>query len=193
MKPKNNAASLVPDLQRYENLQASLEAVQKWFDNHLAIPSYMHTGLTFMHLCTLGHGFTAISMLAFEIQDPTWDCRVVKERVDIFGLIDRVIQAFDEVSVVKRRESGPSMEEDTFTKFAKLARLIKQNWLVDTMAMDQSLPQGMTVVPADTFGGHTAESLSMPLFQLQYVIFPLPHKPCAASPCSMRMPLLSLS
>ncbi|KAK1754221.1 hypothetical protein QBC47DRAFT_346879 [Echria macrotheca] len=171
-KPTNDTttSSYVPDLQRFEAFEATLQVTKKWFDNHLAIPSCMHVGLTFMHWCTMGHCIWSLTHLSFEIEDPTWDRRAVKERVDIFGIADRVIQAFDDVAGMKRQESGPSMAEDVFTKCAKLVRLIKHNWVADTMAMDQRLPtqQGMTVAPADIVGGaQTPGPLSMPLFQLQ--------------------------
>jgi len=165
IKPKGTV-SFAPDLQRFENLEASLQAVKKWFENHSSMSSYMYTGLTFMYWCNLGKCLFSLTHLAFEVDDPAWDRRAVKERVDIFGILDQVIQGFDNVSNIRQQEGFCGAEEDIYTRCSKLVRVMKRNWLADTIKMDHRLPTGMAIAPQDTLGGQTDDPLSMPVLQL---------------------------
>ncbi|KAK4449642.1 hypothetical protein QBC34DRAFT_448702 [Podospora aff. communis PSN243] len=158
--------SYAPDLQRFEALEASLQVIKKWFDNHFSMPSYMYTGVTFMYWCNMGKCITSLTQLAFEVEDPAWDRRAVKERVDIFGILDRLTQGFDDVSHMKRQQSAESIEEDMFTRCARLVRVMKRNWLADTINTDRSLPTGMAVAPQVTLAGQEDDPLSMPIFQM---------------------------
>ncbi|KAK0616755.1 hypothetical protein B0T14DRAFT_568333 [Immersiella caudata] len=159
-------ASHAPDLQHFETLEASLQLVKKWFDNHFSMPSYMYTGVTFMYWCNMGKCVTSLVQLAFEVEDPAWDRQAVKERVDIFGILDGVIRGFDDVSGMKRQQSTESVEEDMFTRCARLVRVMRRNWLADTINTDHRLPTGMAVAPQVTLVGQEDDPLSMPIFQM---------------------------
>ncbi|KAK0644202.1 hypothetical protein B0T16DRAFT_417319 [Cercophora newfieldiana] len=165
MKP-GGQSSYAPNLQRFESLEASLQITKKWFDNHAMMPTSMYTGVIFTYWCYMGKCIGSLVQLAFEVDDPAWDRRAVKERVDIFNIMDQVIQAFDDVSQIKRQQNAGSVEEDMFTKCARLIRTMKRTWITDTIKMDGSLPSSMAVQPQVTLAGQADDPLSMPLYQM---------------------------
>ncbi|KAK5662324.1 hypothetical protein OQA88_8230 [Cercophora sp. LCS_1] len=150
---RKTPSAFAPDLHRYEGFEASLVTVKRWFEVHFSFPIYMHVGLPFIHWCNLGHCLVTLTSLAFEIDDPAWDRRAVKERLDIFNIIDTVIRSFDEAAESQQRESGPCMSETVYAKCARLLRKTKMGWLSGAVAAGHGLSQGMSVVPGDTYGG----------------------------------------
>jgi len=145
-KPKA-AGSFAPDMQQLEALEASLQTIKKWFDTHLLLPSCAYPSLTFIHWCKMVHCFASLTHLAFEVENPSWDRRAVMDRIDILGILDKITQRLDEVSDIRKRESVGSMEEDMFTRFARLLRKMKRLWLAETINSDQRMPTGMCAPP----------------------------------------------
>lgn len=142
--------SFAPDLQRFENLEACLQLIKRWFGNHFTIPANMLMGVTFMHWCNMGDCLMSLGGLVFDVEDPAWDRRAAKERVDLFGILDRIIQGFDVVSDLKRRQSREGVEQDMFTRVSRMVRGTKSDWLALTINTDQTLPAGTVVSPQDT-------------------------------------------
>ena len=100
----------------------------------------------------------SMAQLSLEIDDPAWDSRAARERIDMFAIVDGVIRGFDEVSSMKKQEApGGCREEDMFTKCAGLVRMLKANWITQIAAQDGSL--GVAVPPEDVLRQNDEDGL----------------------------------
>jgi len=135
------------DLQRYEAMQGSLCAVKDWFDRHFSIPTFVYVGMTFSYWCQLSHCLLALYRLSI-YDDPAWDRRAVRSRIDLFAICDQLKKGFDEVATHRRLAAGPTVEEDTFMKFSRMLRTMKSNWLAELDAAQQPRNPGMPQNPS---------------------------------------------
>jgi len=69
----------------------------------------------------------------------------------VFDILDRVIQGYEAASAMKQQESAGDSGEDMFTKCARLARKMKENWL----ARSEANAEPPAVAPGGTFGAPT--------------------------------------
>ena len=165
-KPKAAFHGIMSDMQRYEALEACLSAVKDWFDRHFSIPSYVYIGMTFGYWWNMAHCLWTLYRLTV-LDDPAWDRRAVRSRVDLFAILDQLKVGFEEVAAQRRLESGSAVEEDSFSKFVKMAWTMKNNWGPEVAAVEGSLGPAGTPAPVATgvIMDGSAEGLNMPFFQ----------------------------
>lgn len=118
-------------MQRHEALEACLSAAGDWFDRHFSIPSYVYVGMTFGYWWSMAH--CALTLYRLSVLDDHeaggwWDCRAVRKRLDLLSVLDRLEAGFQEAAATRRLASGPTVEEDSFSKFARFARSMRNNW-----------------------------------------------------------------
>lgn len=136
-KPKSPASGTIPDLQRYEAMEGCLSAVKDWFDRHFSIPSYVYVGLTFGYWCHMAHCMLALYRISV-LDDPAWDRRAVRNKIDLLAVCDRLKTGFEQVATQRLLDGGLTVEEDGFSKFNKMLRTIKSNWAAELAAIDRS-------------------------------------------------------
>ncbi len=153
-------------MQRYEALEACLSAARDWFDRHFSIPSYVYIGMTFSYWWNMAHCLLTLYRLTV-LDDPAWDRRSVRNRVDLLAILDRLQAGFEEVVAQRRLETGPTVEEDSFTKFVKMAWSMKSNWGPEVAAVEgspESAESAATMTAGVILDGGN-EGLNMPFFQ----------------------------
>ncbi|KXX73648.1 Transcriptional regulator WAR1 [Madurella mycetomatis] len=158
-KPKSPASGTIPDLQRYEAMEGCLSAVRDWFDRHFSIPSYVYVGLTFGYWCHMAHCMLALYRISV-LDDPAWDRRAVRNKIDLLGVCDRLKTGFEQVAAQRLLDGGLTVEEDGFSKFNRMLRTIKSSWAAELAAIDGSAAQSSNP-PVEPF----LDGLNVPLFQ----------------------------
>ncbi|KAK4187418.1 hypothetical protein QBC35DRAFT_233924 [Podospora australis] len=168
-----------PDLQRYTAMEACLTAIKDWFDRHFSIPSYVYIGMTFSYWCHMAHCLLSLYRLSI-LDDPAWDRRAVRQKVDLVAICDRLKVGFEELSARRKLESGPTIEEDGFSKFNAMLRSMKSGWSAEIAALDGNTgmhtgSMGMSSATSAVMHGNTADhnpyldgtdgGLNMPMFQ----------------------------
>jgi hypothetical protein len=154
------------DMQRYEALEACLSAVKDWFDRHFSIPSYVYIGMTFSYWWDMAHCLLTLYRLTI-LDDPAWDRRAVRDRIDLLAILDRLKTGFEEVAAQRRLENGSTAEEDSFSKFVKMAWTMKNNWGPELAAAERGPRSAGAPAPVATavvIDGR-ADGLNMPFFQ----------------------------
>ncbi|KAK4654465.1 hypothetical protein QC762_403520 [Podospora pseudocomata] len=134
-KPRISPTTTVPDLQRYAAMEACLNAIKDWFDRHFSIPSYVYIGMTFSYWCHMAHCLLSLYRLSV-LDDPAWDRRAVRNKLDLLRICDQLKLGFEELSAKRRLDSGPTIEEDGFTKFNMMLRTMKSGWVAELAAID---------------------------------------------------------
>lgn len=173
--PLNGA---MPALQRYEAMEGSLSAVKAWFDQHFSIPSYVYVGMTFGYWCSMVHCLLVLFRLS-TVDDPAWDRRAVRHRIDLLAICDRLRVGFEDLAAQRRLESGPAADEDALVKFCKMFATMKANWAAELAALDDDANPGRHVsaatTPAEAFvanGGADGLNNNTSLFQQQHDDYP---------------------
>ncbi|KAK3349577.1 hypothetical protein B0T25DRAFT_246174 [Lasiosphaeria hispida] len=139
------------DLQRYEAFEASYQASNNWLDAHLTLPPSSYTNMTFAYWCHMGHCVISIYRLLFHVDDPAWDRAAARERIDLFGLLDRLMRGFDEITETRRLDAGPGIDESMFAKSSKLIRMMKSGWL-EERAVERAAQEGPRGMPLQAAG-----------------------------------------
>jgi hypothetical protein len=150
-------------MQRYEAMEACLSAVRDWFDRHFSIPSYVYVGMTFSYWWNMAHCLLTLYRLSV-FDDPAWNRRAVRNRIDLLTVLDQLKAGFEAVATQRRLDTGPTVEEDSFSKFVRLVRSMKANWLPELAANEPSAGPSAASV-ADAFIDNSAQGLSVPFFQ----------------------------
>ncbi|KAL2147549.1 hypothetical protein VTI28DRAFT_8804 [Corynascus sepedonium] len=161
-KPKASPGGIVSEMQRFEAMEACMSATQGWFDRHFSIPSYVYIGMTFQYWCNMAHCALWLAKLSI-LDEPGWDRRAVRSRIDVVAVLDRLAARFDEVAAQRWLDSGPTLEEEPFTKFARLVRTMKANWASDLAAAEGNSGPSATTI-AEPFLDNNAEGMAMPFF-----------------------------
>ncbi|KAK4155624.1 hypothetical protein C8A00DRAFT_41809 [Chaetomidium leptoderma] len=166
-KPKAAFNGIMSDMQQYEAMEACLSAVRDWFHRHFSIPSYVYVGMTFSNWWNMAHCCLTLYRLS-TFDDPAWDRRAVKNRLDLLAILDQLKAGFEEVAAQRRLASGPTTGEDSFLKFSKMVRSMKTNWIPGLAAAtttDRNPGPSSTITAAEAFIDNSAEGLSVPFFQ----------------------------
>jgi len=165
-KPKAAFHGIMSDMQRYEALEACLSAVRDWFDRHFSIPSYVYIGMTFSYWWNMAHCLLTLYRLTV-LDDPAWDRRAVRSRIDLLAILDQLRVGFEQVAAQRRMDAGPTVEEDSFSKFVKMAWAMKNNWSPELAAAEGNPGPGPTPATMATgpFIDGSAEELSVPFYQ----------------------------
>ncbi|KAK4126938.1 hypothetical protein N657DRAFT_630866 [Parathielavia appendiculata] len=162
-KPKMAPHGLMPDMQRHEAMEACLSAIKDWFNRHFSIPSYVYIGMTFSYWWNMAHCLLVLARLSV-LNDPAWNWHSVRNRIDMFAILDQLKAGFEEVAAQRHLATGPTVEEDTFSKYVKMVQTMKNNWAPDLAGTEvSSMPNAPTV--ADAFIDKSAEALNVPFFQ----------------------------
>ncbi|KAK3903975.1 transcriptional regulator WAR1 [Staphylotrichum tortipilum] len=161
-KSKTVLNGAMSDMQRYEAMEACLGAVSDWFDRHFSIPSYVYIGMTFSYWWGMAHCLLTLYRLSI-LDDPGWDRRAVRNRIDLLAILDRLKAGFDEVAVQRRRDAGPTVEEDSFYKFSKMATSMKHSWAPELAAGGAPAPSA-PMAAAGPFIDSTAGGLAAQFF-----------------------------
>lgn len=151
------------DLQRYEAMEGCLSAVKDWFDRHFSIPSHAYIGMTFSYWCHMAHCLLSLYRLSVH-DDPAWDRRAVRKKIDLSEICDRLKAGFEEVAAQRRLDAGPTVEEDGFAKFAKMVRSMKSNWAAELAAATDD-PRPNSGAAAESFVDGAADRLNVPFYQ----------------------------
>jgi hypothetical protein len=162
-KAKSPFPGLMPDMERYEAMEACLSAVKDWFDRHISIPSYVYIGMTFSYWWNMAHCSLILARLSV-LDDPGWNRQSVRKRIDLFAVLDRLKAGFEEVAAQRHMSTGPTTEEDVFSNFVKLVRSMRNNWAPELAAAEGN-PAPRVPAVADAFIDNSAEGLSVPFFQ----------------------------
>ena len=163
-KPKTTPNGIIPDMQRYEAMEACLSAARDWFDRHFSIPSYVYVGMTFSYWWNMAHCALIIYRLS-TLDDPAWNRRAVRDRIDLLAILDQLKAGFEEVATQRQLDTGPSVEEDSFSKFIKMVRSMKSNWAPELAAVQGDAGLHAATAAEAAFIDNGAEGLSMPFFQ----------------------------
>jgi hypothetical protein len=153
----------MPDMQRYEAMEACLSATKDWFDRHFSIPSYVYIGMTFSYWWNMAHCSLILARLS-ALDDPGWNRHSVRKRIDLFAVLDRLSSGFEEVAAQRRMSTSPTTEEDVFSNFVKLVRSMRNNWAPEFAAAEGN-PAPSAPAVADAFIDNSAAGLSVPFFQ----------------------------
>lgn len=148
--PHANRGALA-SIQRYEALEACLNAVHDWFDRHFSIPSYVYIGMTFTYWWNMAHCMLMLYKLSV-LDEPAWNRRAVRLRLDLLAVCDRLGVGFDDISGPRNESTGPTLEEDSFAKFAKMVRAMKVNWAPDLAVVDGHPPAAAAAAAAANSG-----------------------------------------
>ncbi len=163
-KPKTVLNGAMSDMQRYEAMEACLGAVNEWFDRHFSIPSYVYIGMTFSYWWGMAHCLLTLYRLTI-LDDPGWDRRAVRNRMDLLAILDRLKAGFDEVAVQRRRDAGATVDEDLFHKFSKMAISMKHSWAPELAAAGGTPAPNTAMAAAGSFVDSTAGGLAVQFFQ----------------------------
>lgn len=162
-RPKGPISGTMPDLQRYEAMEACLSAVKDWFDRHFSIPSFVYIGMTFSYWCHMCHCLLALYRLSV-MDEPGWDRRAVRNKIDLITICEQLRLGFEDVAAQRRLDAGPTVEEDGFAKFTRMLRTMKSSWVAELAALEGN--QGTNSdAQAEAFIDGTADGLSVPFFQ----------------------------
>ncbi|KAL2175080.1 uncharacterized protein P884DRAFT_207299 [Thermothelomyces heterothallicus CBS 202.75] len=162
-KPKAGLSGITSEMQRYEAIEGCISAIQGWFDRHFSIPSYVYIGMTFTYWWSMAHCLLTLSKIS-TLNEPGWNREAVRNRIDLLAVLDQLGIRFDEVSAQLQLETGPTVEEDPFSKFAKLVRTMKTNWAPE-VAPAQRNPGPSATTMTDAFLNNSAEGIGMSFFQ----------------------------
>ncbi|KAL2261813.1 hypothetical protein VTK26DRAFT_3256 [Humicola hyalothermophila] len=162
-RPKPPINGSMPDLQRFEAMEACLSAVKDWFDRHFSIPSFVYVGMTFSYWCHMCHCLLSLYRLSVR-DEPGWDRRSVRNKVDLLDICDRLKAGFEELATRRRMDSGATTEEDEFVKFAKMLRGLKSSWAAELATVDGN-PGPNPDAHAEVSVDSGADGLNVPFFQ----------------------------
>ncbi|KAK0709299.1 hypothetical protein B0T26DRAFT_678741 [Lasiosphaeria miniovina] len=164
LKPKISK-SIAPDLRRYEALEARVRTIQNLFDMHLSMPSRLYGGLTFMYWCHLINCIISLYQLSV-YDDPGWDRRALRNRIDIFDLCDRITHRFDEVATARLPFAGPNLDDDVFVSCSKMMLTLKEHWLMEFAALERGNIALAAPLDGVAYGGMTDAPPPTPVLQL---------------------------
>ncbi|KAH6617733.1 hypothetical protein B0J18DRAFT_371625 [Chaetomium sp. MPI-SDFR-AT-0129] len=157
-------------IQRYEALEACLNAIHDWVDRHFSIPSYVYVGMTFTYWWNMAHCMLMLYKLSV-LDEPAWNRRAVRQRLDLLAVCDRLGAGFDDISGPRNELTGPTLEEDSFAKFAKMVRAMKANWAPDLAVVDGHPAAAASAAAAAAAANNQAfldtsmEGLNVPFYQ----------------------------
>ncbi|KAK4099452.1 hypothetical protein N658DRAFT_164545 [Parathielavia hyrcaniae] len=161
--PKTASLRLMPDMQRHEAMEACLSAIRDWFNRHFSIPNYVYIGKTFSYWFNMAHCLLVLARLSV-LDDPAWSRQSVRDRIDLLAVLDQLGAGLEEVAAQRRLATGPTVEEDTFSKYVRMVQTMKNNWAEDLAATEgASRPSAPTL--ADAFIDNSAEAINVPFFQ----------------------------
>ena len=159
--PDNN-----PDFQRHQLLESCLDMISGWFDTFFRIPPSRYVGITFSYYCQMAHNLMTLFHLSMR-DDPAWDRTVVRAKLNVLDICDRLAAGFAEVSKSRRHVVGP--DEDIFVKCSRITLLMKEWWQSELSVLDQSAnlaaASGAPAGPASYVDGVTTGPLAMPMSQ----------------------------
>ncbi|KAM7186796.1 hypothetical protein V8F20_011229 [Naviculisporaceae sp. PSN 640] len=132
-----------PDYERYEILQSCLASVTAWFETYCRMPpeSYLAVPVTFwsqLSLCS--NTLYRLTLL----DDPAWDRQAVRERLDFLTLCDRLVDRYEKATERRRVKLDVSVEEDQFTRAARVLRQMRASAGEGIRALDSG---GNTLTP----------------------------------------------
>lgn len=162
-EPKSTFNPIMSSMNRYEAMEACLDAVRGWFDRHFSIPSYVYIGMTFAYWWNLAHCLLTLNRLSI-LDETAWNRRAVRDRIDLLATLDQVKAGFDEIAAQRRLDTGPTVGDDPFSKFSKMVRSMKANWAPE-LAATEGNPGSSAPTAAEAFIDNSTEGLSVPFFQ----------------------------
>jgi hypothetical protein len=163
-KSKTSYNGFMGEMQRHEAMQASLSAAKDWVDRHLSIPSYVYVGMTFGYWWNMAHCLLTIYRLTV-LDEPAWNRAAVRSKCDLLLICDQLRVGFEEVAAKRRLDAGPTVEEDTFSRFVQMMRMMKSNWGPDLAAIEADPRMSATVPAPRVFMDSSADGLNIPFYQ----------------------------
>ncbi|KAH6842671.1 hypothetical protein B0I37DRAFT_314639 [Chaetomium sp. MPI-CAGE-AT-0009] len=159
-EPKWTFNPTVSSMQRYEAMEACLDAVRGWLDRHFSIPSYVYIGMTFSYWWNLAHCLLVLYKLSI-LDEPTWNRRAVRDRIDLLTALDQLGAGFDEIAARRQFDTGPTVDDDPFSRFAKMVRSMKTNWAPE-LATTEGNTGSSAATTAEALIDNSAEGLNVP-------------------------------
>jgi hypothetical protein len=112
--------NLLPGFERLECLWRSVECIKALLDAFYMIPPSELVGLPF-HFWSQMILFVTVLKYLSTLGDPAWDCRAVRNTVDLISTMDRLVEKLDLAS------KEPSLQcEDNNNLFMLLSRLFSK-------------------------------------------------------------------
>ncbi|KAH8901250.1 hypothetical protein GQ53DRAFT_707560 [Thozetella sp. PMI_491] len=140
----------VPGFERLECQWQSVEAIRSWLDIFQTVPLADCVGLPF-HFWSQTIRCTVILKHLSTMEDPAWDCRAVRTRVDLSLVLDWVSAKFERLS----GETGLDIDDDLFKLLSKLLTRSRA-WMESKMllvAQKRDAVTGDWIAEPDITGG----------------------------------------
>ncbi|KAI0465969.1 hypothetical protein F4859DRAFT_499364 [Xylaria cf. heliscus] len=106
---------LLPGFERLECLWRSVECIKSWLDNFYKVPPSELIGLPFHFWTQMVQCVTILKYLS-TLEDPAWDCQVVRHTVDLISTMDRMVERLE----VASKETGLQCDDSLFQLLSKL-------------------------------------------------------------------------
>ncbi|KAF3760361.1 hypothetical protein M406DRAFT_109448 [Cryphonectria parasitica EP155] len=139
-------------IKRLDALQKCLKAVENFFQTWDRIPTQQHMGLTLTTFIQLLHVIVALFRLSTLDSIPGWDPAVARGRLHLFALLDHLAKQM-EMTIATIPILEDDEEASTWSKAAKVMRLIKQGIKRDFPNLDPLGSTGIEQVSAMAAGG----------------------------------------
>ncbi len=108
--------------------------------------------MTFSFWCMIAHCLMTLFWLNLR-EDPAWSRETVRQKLDLFDLVDQLIEALAEAAAMRRLLVGPQAEEDMFTKSTRMMKAMKDAWRAEIQALEQNTNPPVTGAGADAGAG----------------------------------------
>ncbi|KAF2433121.1 hypothetical protein EJ08DRAFT_708529 [Tothia fuscella] len=124
---------------RMECLWAYFNAIKSWIGVFLSIPPAQYVGFSAPIYSNMTHFFMAVYRLAI-FEHPEWDRSLLREHLDISGLLDKAKKNFARVKEEAGLDAGGSRDIDSFTAMATKFEAMKMSWDVISTTTSGSNP-----------------------------------------------------
>ncbi|EED21432.1 tRNA processing endoribonuclease Trz1, putative [Talaromyces stipitatus ATCC 10500] len=143
--------TLVPGYERIGSLWKSVESVKTWLEAFHRIPPSDCIGLPF-HFWSQVIRCTAILKYLSTLDDPAWDCQLVRKAVNIISALEWIPKKLDETS----KEAGLQFDDDLFKLLSKLLRRSREwvaaKWNISSEMRPETDDVQVVVPPAPNAG-----------------------------------------
>jgi hypothetical protein len=143
-----------PDLYRHQALDAVLNTIQMWFDLFFAIPTAQYIGMTFDFWAQMAHCLISLFHLTVR-EDPAWDRKSVRSKLDIFSISDQLMRGFDEAANL--HQVGVSRD---FIKLRDICQSLRDGWLAEINAAAVTVDANP---PSNFVNGQSTGPLAVPM------------------------------
>jgi hypothetical protein len=130
-RPKVSDQTGLSDLQRLEDLDSILRAVERWIEVFFDVPLINWIGTTYAMFAQFSHCIVLLFKLT-SLDEPDWDGTDVKKRADLMEILDRMASRFDSIpSFLGLVDAEDPEETGIFFKSSGLIRALKATFSIE--------------------------------------------------------------